>query len=85
MDKLTFLLTLIGCALNGGALLWFKLQSRGDELARQPGTPAPPGQYEEPAVPGAEADQFWAALLDGDARSVAEVAPRARALPPFQF
>lgn len=72
MDKLPFLLTLIGCAVNGGALLWLKVQSRGDRLARQLGPQAPSGRYADPVVPGAEAAQFWAALLDGEARPAGE-------------
>jgi len=67
MDKLLTLLALIGCAVNCGALLWLKSQSRGDRPARQPGPREPRGQHAERAAPGAEADQFWAALLDGDA------------------
>lgn len=67
MDKLPSLLILIGLAVNCGALLWFKTQSRGDRPTRQPGPQEPRGHHTEPAAPGTEADQFWAAVLDGDA------------------
>ncbi|MHB1596639.1 MAG: hypothetical protein ACYCO9_15220 [Streptosporangiaceae bacterium] len=67
MDELPFLLILIGCAVNCGALLWFKVQSWGDGRAQEPGPQVPRDPHAEPAAPAAEADQFWAVLLDGDA------------------